>query len=160
MSDHELEEMNQLITDAIVLAGDHKDVGPSQSAHARMLANVKRRTQAEAPAGTYTVRASEVPWEAFDQGIERKKVVADHGDGTHSCIYRLQPGAKFRSHAHSRQETCWVISGEILVGEHPLLAGDMHVAEMEFEHPEILARSEAVLLIRSQFNRGPQSPAP
>ncbi|MEM7078706.1 MAG: hypothetical protein AAF513_08770 [Pseudomonadota bacterium] len=158
MSDHELEQINQLITEAIAASNVSAGDGSGEARRSRMLANVKRRSRAPAPEGTYTVRADDMPWEVFDTGIERKRVVTDHGDGTHSCIYRLQPGAKFRSHPHKHQETCWVISGEVLVGEHPLQAGDMHVAEVNFDHPEVVARSEALLLIRSQIGRGPLSP--
>ena len=53
-----------------------------------------------------------------------------------------------------------MVQGDILVGEnHVVHSGDMHVAEAGYEHPEIVARTESVLLIRSQIYQGPLTPA-
>ncbi len=158
MSDRELEEISQILTDALALQGVTSSQ-PSDSVRTRMLANIKRRANAAAPAGTYTIRANDVSWEDFDEGIQRKCLVGDHGDGSQTCVYRLRPGAKFVSHAHSQQESCWVIAGDILVGDHHVQAGEMHIAEPNYDHPEIYARTEALLLIRSQVYVGPLTPS-
>ncbi|MEM6900805.1 MAG: cupin domain-containing protein [Pseudomonadota bacterium] len=154
MSDQELSELNHLLSKELSSALVEDKQQTDETTRTRMLANVMRRVRTDAPQGTVTIRDRDVPWEYFVEGVERKRLVADHGDGTQTCIYRMQPGAKLTGHSHRLQETCWVISGEILVGDHPVQAGEMHIAEAGFRHPEIVARSEAHLLIRSQVFKG------
>lgn len=164
MSD--LDDTNRLLTDALSLGERdlrerdpvERDLGAKRPGgkddqdvpSARMLANIKRRVSSPAPAGTFTVKPRQSEWEAFDRGIDRQRLVEHAADGTETVLYRLQPAATFAAHGHSEQETCWVIQGEILVGDHLVQAGEMHVAEAGCDHPEITARTEALLLIRSQ----------
>ncbi|MEM7003435.1 MAG: cupin domain-containing protein [Pseudomonadota bacterium] len=152
MSD--LEQIEQIVNAAIASAEQPQPQAPK----ARMLANIKKRATAPAPAGTVTISQNAAAWEPFDDGIERQLLVADQGDGTETAIYRLDPGAKFVTHQHTHQETCWVVQGEILVGDHLVQPGDMHVADIGHAHPEIVARTKALLLIRSQVYLGPLSP--
>lgn len=155
MSD--IDRINKLMTDALA-SKDALEADVGAEATRRMLGNVKARMQAAAPAGTYTIPALD-DWEPFDQGIDRRVLHQDQGDGIETVLYRLVPGARFVSHPHTQQETCWVVKGEILVGDgHAVHAGDFHVAEPGYDHPEIVARSEALLLIRSQINVGPLTP--
>ncbi|MEM9620021.1 MAG: cupin domain-containing protein [Pseudomonadota bacterium] len=156
MTDQDLEQIKQILSGALAAkpSGGQLEEGPRQ----RMLANIKSRVGAHAPSGTQTIKSTDMQWEPFAEGIERSCLVPDQGDGTETCIYRLQPGAKFVNHAHTHQETCWVVSGDILVGDHPVQAGDMHIAEVGYEHPEIVARTESTLLIRSQVYTGPLMP--
>jgi len=148
----DLDEINQILTNTLATEGK---VSSTEVPRARMLGNIRKRISASAPAGTYTVNPDTVDWEPFDQGIERKLLIPDTGDGTETAIYRLEPNAKFVSHEHTHQESCWVVEGDILVGDHLVQAGDMHVAEVGYEHPEICARTHALLLIRSQVYVGP-----
>ena len=148
----DLDEINQILTTTL---GGEGQFTATEVPRARMFDNIKKRMHADAPAGTYTINPEVLDWEPFDQGIDRKLLVPDTGDGTETAIYRLQPNAKFLTHEHTHQEACWVVEGEILVGDHLVQAGDMHVAEVGYEHPEICARTPALLLIRSQVYVGP-----
>lgn len=151
----EIDEINQIVTHTLATEGGLPNVAVPR---ARMLANIQKRVRAGAPTGTYTIDLDAGEWEPFDQGIERKLLIADQGDGTETSVYRLEPGARFVSHEHTHQESCWVVEGDILVGDHLVEAGAMHVAEIGYEHPEIEARTYAVLLIRSQVYVGPLTP--
>lgn len=157
MSD--IDQIDQILDEAVATARQPARGRGDQATKVRMLANIKKRTNASAPTGTFTVGRSDVPWEPFDSGIERQLLVADQGDGTETALYRLEPGAKFIEHEHTHQETCWVVQGEVLVGDHLVQPGEMHVADVGYDHPEIVARTESLLLIRSQVYMGPLTPA-
>ena len=154
---NETDQINKLMTDTLAAA----DAGtqPAHEPRERMLSNIKSRLHAAAPEGSYTIPARD-DWEPFDEGVDRRVLLRDDKTGIETVLYRLAPGAKFASHPHTEQETCWVVHGDIQVGgSHVVHAGEMHVAEAGFVHPEILARTEALLLIRSQINIGPLTPA-
>ncbi len=153
MSD--LKQIDQILNDALATLDQPVRDSNAAEPKARMFANIQKRMNVPAPEGTYTVGPQDVPWEPFDTGIERQLLVTDQGDGTETAIYRLEPGAKFTEHEHTHQETCWVVQGEVLVGDHLLQPGEMHVADVGHRHPEIVARTEALLLIRSQAYVGP-----
>ncbi len=154
MSD--IDQINQIMNQALGEANSPDTVAVPR---ARMLANIKRRTTAPAPEGTYTVKASDGEWEPFADGIERRVILSDSGEGVETAIYRLEPGAKFLTHEHTHQEACWVVEGDVLVGDHLVQTGEMHVAETGYTHPEIVARTPALLLIRSQVYIGPATSA-
>ena len=149
------DDINASLTQA--LAASPAGVRETDDAsRARMLGNVLRRARAGAPSGTFTVRADDQPWEPFDEGVDRKLLVPD-SDGLETALYRLQAGARLVSHDHTHRELCWVLQGELAVGDHAVHPGELHVAEAGCTHPEIIARSEALLLIHSQVYVGPRS---
>ncbi len=153
----DIDEINSLLSRELARAPGATP-GTDDVAKARMLGNVLRRARADAPAGTFTVRADDQPWEPFDEGIERKVLVPPGNDGLETALYRLQLGAKLVSHAHTHRELCWVLEGELVVGDHVVHPGELHVAEAGGVHPEITARRAALLLIHSQAYTGPHSP--
>lgn len=153
MSD--IDEINEVLTNAL---SEQPVSGSDEEPRMRMLSNIRRRVNAPAPIGTYTVKDSKADWEPFAEGIERRVVLPDAGEGVETALYKLEPGARFTTHSHTHQESCWVVDGDVLVGDHLVQQGDMHVAEPGYDHPEIVARTSALLLIRSQVYVGPLTP--
>lgn len=143
----ELVEINNLLTAALT---EEASGQLGREPRERMLRNIRARLHTAAPEGTYTIPARD-DWEFFAPGIDRRVLIKDKEQEIETALYRLAPGAKFASHLHTHQETCWVVQGDILVGDsHVVYAGEMHVAEAGSVHREIVARTEALLLIRSQ----------
>ena len=143
---------------AQVLADTQSSAQPpvlDDAPRARMKANLLRRVQAAEPVGTRTVHASDYAddqaWEPFTEGVTRRVLLHDEAAGIQTVLYRLDPGCGFPAHAHTHVEECWVLEGDLLVGDYPVGAGAMHIAEVGFEHQDIIARSSALLLIRSQI---------
>ena len=124
----------------------------------RMKARVLRRAATDQVGGTLTIHADEGTWEPFADGITRKLLSSDAEAGMELALYRLEPGRGFPPHAHTHVEECWVVEGDILVGDLLVEAGAMHIAHAGTEHPALTARSSAVLLIRSQVYVGPLTP--
>jgi len=101
--------------------------------------------------GTRTVRASNVAWEAFIEGIERKILFVDAGSGISGVLYRLQAGAGVGMHGHGVIEECLVIEGEIEIGGLTIRAGDMHLAFPGVRHGPLFSPYGAVVYIRGDI---------
>src|ERR1700734_674897 len=112
---------------------------------------IMQRTRDDAPAGTATTRAADMRWLAVGPGVEVKVLRSDPGRRDQTVLIRMQPGAVVVGHGHTQEEECWVLDGEIFIGEHRLGQGDMHVARRGAVHAPIHAPGGALLLIRSEM---------
>jgi len=112
---------------------------------------IMQRIGAGPPAGTSTMRAAEMRWIDVGPGVEVKVLRVDHERRDQTVLIRMQPGAVVVGHRHTQDEECLILEGEVLIGEHRLLQGDMHVAKPGAVHPPIRAPDGALLLIRSEM---------
>ncbi len=103
-----------------------------------------------APAGTVTLRAVDMKWVGAGPGVEIKVLRRDLERGDQTVLIRMQPGAVVVSHRHTQEEECLVLEGAVLIGDHALHTGDMHVAKPGVRHEAIRAPQGALLLIRSE----------
>jgi anti-sigma factor ChrR (cupin superfamily) len=120
-----------------------------QAERDRMRANILARM--DPPPLTYTVRFKEGQWLSVGPGVEVKVLRIDRESNTQTVMFRMQPGSQIVSHPHHLEEECLVMEGEILVGEHRVGAGDMHIAQPGAQHPPILAPRGALLCVRSEI---------
>lgn len=67
-------------------------------------------------------------------------------------LVRMMPGGGVDAHSHEREEECFVIEGEIEIGDHCLRHGDMHIAPAGTAHRRILSRTGALLLVRGEIS--------
>jgi anti-sigma factor ChrR (cupin superfamily) len=118
-----------------------------ESLHDRIMA----RISAEPPPRTYTVRANEGAWIPVGPGVELKVLRMDRKANSQTVLFRMQPGSQIVPHPHNQEEECLVMEGEILVGDHRVGTGDMHIAMPGAKHPPIVAPRGALLCIRSEI---------
>jgi anti-sigma factor ChrR (cupin superfamily) len=105
------------------------------------------------PPDTHTVRAASGSWNQLVPGITVKVLRIDHDAGNMTAFIRMEPGSTFGAHLHSQSEECLVLEGEISIGAHRLLAGDMHVADAGTAHAIVTSPRGALMLVR-----GPRCP--
>ena len=118
----------------------------------RMKSRIAARIRDVGPDGTTTIRATDGEWQDFLPLIQRKVLRTDERTGNQTAFYRLRPGARLPSHVHTQQEECLVLEGEVRIGDDFIVrAGDFHVAEPGFAHPESVSVGGALLFIRSQL---------
>jgi anti-sigma factor ChrR (cupin superfamily) len=67
-------------------------------------------------------------------GIEIKPLFVDAAQRRVSMLVRMEPGTSYPKHRHAGSEECFVISGELEVGERTLRAGDYQVAARDSVH--------------------------
>lgn len=120
-------------------------------ARRQLKARVLEQARASAPADTHTLRMGEGCWEAVAAGVSRKVLRIDAAAGTHTFLLRMAAGSRVEAHEHMQAEECFVVSGEMWIGNHRLGAGDMHVAQPGSWHAPARSSKGALLLIRSAF---------
>lgn len=112
---------------------------------------VLARVSEPAPPGTFTVRATEAPWQQVNDLVQLRVVRKDASRNNQTVLIRMLPGASIVPHPHSQEEECLVLEGAVEIGEHRLYEGDMHVANAGVKHPRIVSPLGALLMIRSEI---------
>lgn len=118
---------------------------------ARMLAKIQARVQPQPPPATFTVRAADMQWVNAGPGVEVKVLRMDRERNDQTVLIRMQPGSTVVGHRHTQEEECWILEGEVFIGDYRLCQGDMHVARPGAVHAPIRAPRGALLLIRSEM---------
>jgi anti-sigma factor ChrR (cupin superfamily) len=120
-------------------------VAPPPALRDRLLAAA--RASATPPSGLHFVGVAEGTWITLRPGLEKKDLSAGVADAPSIYLLRLAPGIVVRTHRHDRTEDCYVVAGDLRVGEHLLHTGDHHRAEAGTEHLGLVTRDGALLLI-------------
>jgi quercetin dioxygenase-like cupin family protein len=123
----------------------------SQAERLSMRERIMARVADAPPARTYTVRMDEGTWVAAGPGVEVKVLRLDRGQNSQTVMIRMQPGSQIVPHRHNQEEECLVLEGEIMIGDHRVGPGDMHIAAAGARHPPIFAPRGALLCIRSEI---------
>jgi quercetin dioxygenase-like cupin family protein len=71
--------------------------------------------------------------------------------GTQEMLLRLGAGVQVPAHSHSKEEQIIILEGELMLGEHLLRQGDVHVAPPGSWHPVITVERSCLLLLRSEI---------
>jgi quercetin dioxygenase-like cupin family protein len=129
---------------------------PTQQ-RASMRARVMERIADVQPADTETIRGSQVAWREAWPRVWVKVLRADVTADVQITLMRFEPGGRIPGHAHRSDEECYVIEGEVLVGSHPVRAGDFHVAHAGGTHPDLFSSAGALVMLRSELHRSQPS---
>lgn len=86
--------------------------------------------------GLLTVHAGQGEWEQLDvDGISIKRLFADPDKKTVTMLVKMATGTAYPSHRHAGAEECYVIEGDLHVGDSTVLrAGDYQRANTESIH--------------------------
>ena len=92
--------------------------------------------------------ADEARWEptAID-GIEARRLFVSPDRDQATMLIRMAPGTRFPAHRHAGTEQCFVVAGDLHVGERKMTAGDFEVVEQSSVHPEQWTEEGCTLLI-------------
>lgn len=115
---------------------------------ADLKAKIDRRLDAEHLQGGYVQRDRDAIWQPVAPGVARRTLSESGASG--SALYRLDAGARFGIHDHPQGEECYIISGDLLVGDLDLQAGDYFMVRPQGQHGEISTRAGALLFIRGE----------
>lgn len=75
------------------------------------------------------VRADEGGWQEIGvEGVTVKKLFVDDLTRSVAMLIRMQPGAQYPAHHHGGTEQCYVIEGDLQVGDEVFTAGDYRYA--------------------------------
>ena len=82
-------------------------------------------------------------------GIEVKPLYVDAANRRVTMLVKMAPGTSYPAHRHATSEECFVVSGEIKVGDRTLYAGDYQVAAQGSLHGVQSTEKGCVLFIVS-----------
>jgi quercetin dioxygenase-like cupin family protein len=152
-----VDPMNDKLANALAEGLRPVELGMSQCALLRE--RVLKRIRDRAPGGTVTLRAAGSQWTTFNDLVQVRVLRRDEARNDQTILIRMQPGAIIGAHPHTKEEECYVIEGEIEIGDHCVRQGDMHVARPGTAHQRILSRTGALLLVRAEIPADGASPA-
>jgi quercetin dioxygenase-like cupin family protein len=126
------------------------ELGTDQRARLRRRI-IERIAAAPPPTGTETFRSQGDGWLTSSEFIEMKMLRIDEDAGTQELLIRFLPGVSVPAHSHLKEEQMIIIEGECFIGEHPLRAGDVHIAPAGSWHPAITSKTGTLLLLRCEY---------
>ena len=116
-----------------------------------MRARVLERAIRSPPPDTETVRAEGMPWQRAWPGVWVKVLKRDPEADLQITLMKFEPGGRIPGHSHRRDEECYVLEGEVMVGGHRVGAGDFHFARAGGNHPDLTSAAGAVIILRSEL---------
>ncbi|TAK54913.1 MAG: hypothetical protein EPO24_12745 [Bacteroidetes bacterium] len=101
--------------------------------------------------GLTTLRSDEGRWEEIGiEGINVKQLFADPEQRTITMLVRMAAGTAYPSHRHAGVEECYVLEGDLHVGDELVLhAGDYQRADMQSVHLKQWTENGCLLFIVS-----------
>jgi quercetin dioxygenase-like cupin family protein len=97
--------------------------------------------------GTITRRANAGEWTDAGPGLRIKTLNQITKIGRQTFMAELSPGAEYTDHDHDQDEEIYMISGDLIIGDVVLKAGDFHVAHAGKHHPTHRTVSGCVCII-------------
>jgi quercetin dioxygenase-like cupin family protein len=119
---------------------------------ASMRARVMARALDAPPPDSETIRGEDVPWREAWPKVWVKVLKRDPAADIQITLMRFEPGGRIPAHLHRKDEECYVLQGEVTVGSHCVRAGDFHVAHAGGHHPDLISRTGALVMLRSEHH--------
>jgi len=97
----------------------------------------------------YIRRSGQGEWESAAPGVQFKKLAVDSERSYVTMLVRMDAGAAYPSHRHAGAEECFVIEGDLHVGDEVLGPGDYQFAGSGSDHGVQSTENGCLLLIMS-----------
>lgn len=108
----------------------------------------------DGPAGLFTLRRDETGWEETGvDGVQVRRLFVDRPNNRMTAMFRMAPGTDYPEHVHNGFEECYVLEGELHVGEEIVMhAGDYQRADGGSEHARQWTEGGCVLLVSTSMS--------
>jgi len=148
--------------------------GPSPGLRDRLVSRVSQAAQAHPPEGSeefqvwkpwsdapgkacspgvFIVRGGEGDWQpTVHPGVAVKRLAVDPERDYITMLVRMEPGSSYPSHRHAGAEECFVLEGDLKVGDQTLRSGDYQCARSGSEHTVQSTENGCLLFIISSQN--------
>lgn len=104
-------------------------------------------------AATFTLRSDEGQWlETGVEGVKIRRLFVDRTSNRMTCMFRMAPGSSYPSHVHDGDEECYVLQGDLHVGDIVMHAGDYQRAPGGSEHGIQSTESGCLLLVTTSLS--------
>jgi len=153
---HEIARLSK----TVMTIADAEPTAPSPAFKEQLFARIKNvqkntqvwkhwKTTADAT-GLFTIGANEGEWERTGiEGIAVKKLFADPEKRTVTMLVKMAAGTAYPSHRHAGAEECYVLQGDLHVGDRVLHPGDYQRAGESSIHVKQWTENGCLLFIIS-----------
>jgi anti-sigma factor ChrR (cupin superfamily) len=86
------------------------------------------------------------------EGVEARQLFVDAANDRVTMMVRMKPGSSYPGHVHAGNEECFVVSGDLRVGDLHMKAGDYQRAEAGSRHVVQKTDHGCVLLLVSSMH--------
>lgn len=151
----EMKDLNELERTVFALAFVTEPTAPSSSVKEKLFAQINKETSGKPQSDLskilpmVTVRADEGDWIKFEKGVQIKPLFSDTNNKTVTTLMRMRPGSTIPRHKHIGIEQCYVISGDMVVGDTQYNAGDFFCAMPDTIHEPVTSTNGGLILIVS-----------
>jgi predicted ChrR family anti-sigma factor len=136
-----------------VLARFRSERGKNESAPAARSAQVWRQWQTSQGSDMFNAPASEGRWEQTGvAGVEVRRLFVDRTSDRVTMLVRMAAGSSYPGHRHGGAEECYVLQGDLRVGDLHMRAGDYQRAKGGSRHPVQTTEGGCLLLITSSLH--------
>lgn len=133
----------------LLLIGDNisRPTRPPPSLRERLLSRVSKDCELMI-SGIHIVRSADGAWSPTGvPGVSVKMLAFDESRRVSTMLVRMEPGCSYPAHHHSTTEECYVLEGDLCLGDETLVAGDYQRAESGSDHAEQFTRGGCLLLV-------------
>jgi quercetin dioxygenase-like cupin family protein len=137
--------------DAATLAAIAEALRPAELSSAQRDSMRDRIAARTRTVHTQTVRGGDVEWQSPWPNVFVKVLRQEADSNLQMVLFRIEPGGVVPAHEHTKEEECLVLEGEILIGDHRVAAGDLHIARAGAAHGDITTQTGALVMVRSEI---------
>jgi anti-sigma factor ChrR (cupin superfamily) len=118
------------------------DLAPPAAPDDDLLARIEERIDARErhALAARTLRADEGDWIVVVPGVRMKILHRNLVLRRQTVLFEAEPGAVYPAHDHPQDEECYMISGDLVIGDEVLHAGDYQLAPAGSRHPALTTR--------------------
>lgn len=147
------DEVDELRSDVGVLAFLAPEVSPRRNLLSRLTgAQPWKSWPDQRPAASTFVAASDVWEKTAYPGVLARRLFVDRENDRVTMLVRMNAGSEYPGHSHGGAEECFVVSGDLVVGELHMRGGDFQRSELGSDHPVQRTEQGCLLLITSSLH--------
>lgn len=122
---------------------------PPLALRARLLERIEAdKAKPPPPPGITFVPPDESAWEPTDiDGVMLRILSREAGSDKVTALFRMAPNTSYPRHRHSSVEECYVLEGDLRVGDHVMRAGEFQRAEEGTVHERQSTENGCLLLV-------------
>jgi anti-sigma factor ChrR (cupin superfamily) len=105
------------------------------------------RSTALPPGLSFLIAADQTGWKPLSVPGTSIKLLSFERDHRYAVLLgKLEPGARYPAHVNAGPEDFYILSGDLVIGDRKLVAGDFHHADRGSQHEENYSEKGCTLL--------------
>lgn len=145
----------EALADSAVLASMLDQLAPVALPTGAM-ERIQARIEAALPAPQVTsLKAEEGQWRRLADRVFLKVLVRDPETQIASFLVRYEPGSRVEKHPQRGPEHCFLVSGDLRIGDFDMVPGDFQFVEAGIEHGPLVSQHGALVFVHGLLKNVP-----